>query len=189
MKIRIQQLVVAAILVGGVVGCSVTPPQTANHTVSEHFQRSGRFAISVEKSTGERDAVQGGFVWNEHQQRIQLDLNNPMGSVLARVVADEQGAQLHYPNGEIEYAQSADALVAQLLGYELPVEGMKDWLHGQTGARPVSDLKREQDHIAYFQQDNWRVRLQRYDQFGPRLLQMNRTQPSQSFSVRIVVDY
>ncbi|MEZ2720413.1 lipoprotein insertase outer membrane protein LolB [Paenalcaligenes hominis] len=189
MKHRIQQFAVAAILVGGVVGCSVTPHQDTRYTVQDQFQRSGRFALSVEKNTGERDAVQGGFVWNEQQQRIQLDLNNPMGSVLARVVADEQGAQLHYPNGDIEYAQSADALVAQLLGYELPVEGMKDWLHGQTGSRPVSDLKREQDQIVYFQQDNWRVRLQRYDELGPRLLQMNRTQPSQSFSVRIVVDY
>lgn len=189
MKNTVQQLVVAGFLLFGMVGCSVVPSHDTSTAVQDQFQRSGRFALSVEKNTGERDAVQGGFVWNEHQQRIQLDLNNPMGSVLARVVADAQGAQLQYPNGEIEYAQSADALVAQLLGYELPVEGMKDWLHGQTGTRPVTDLKKEQDQIVYFQQDQWRVRLQRYDELGPRLLHMHRTQPSQSFSVRIVVDY
>lgn len=186
-----QKFILAAMLGLGVVGCSMTPKvdslSSAQH--EEVFQRAGRFAISVEKRNGERDAVQGGFLWLEDQQKIQIDLNNPVGTVLARVVADEQGAMLIYPNGDIEYAQSPDALVAQLLGYELPVAGMKDWLHGQTGSAPVVDLEEDQGRIRYFQQENWRVRLQRYDEKGPRLLQLNRNQASQSFSVRLVVDY
>ncbi len=181
-----------ATVVLGLVGCSVAPPlPSVDSSVQhqDHFQRSGRFALSVEKRDGERDAVQGGFVWSEQQQQIQLDLNNPMGTVLARLVADDSGARLIYPNGNIEYAQSPDALVAQLLGYELPVSGMKDWLRGETGSSPVDGLQQEQGNIVYFHQDNWRVRLQRYDEQGPRLLQMNRNQASQFFSVRIVVDY
>lgn len=174
-----------------VVGCGVTPKieTAASAQQSELFQRSGRFALSVEKNNGERDAVQGGFVWHEQQQQIQLDLNNPMGTVLARVVVDEQGSRLIYPSGDIEYAASPDALVAQLLGYELPVSGMKDWLRGQTGAGSVTELKQEQGRIVYFSQDNWRVQLQRYDEQGPRVLQMHRTQAAHAFSVRIVVDY
>lgn len=186
-----QRLLAALLLGVSVVGCSMTPKPSpvSSDQHDEVFQRAGRFAISVEQRNGERDAVQGGFVWREEAQQIQIDLNNPVGTVLARVVADERGARLIYPNGEIEYAQSPDALVAQLLGYELPVAGMKDWLHGQTGVTPVVDLEQDQGRISYFQQDNWRVRLQRYDDQGPRLLQMNRNQASQAFSVRLVVDY
>ena len=174
------------------VGCSVAPKQdpVASVQTQDQFQRAGRFAISVEKNNGERDAVQGGFMWREQPDAIQIDLTNPFGSVLARVVADARGARLEYPNGQVEYAASPDALVAQLLGYELPVEGMKAWLHGQPSAEPqVHDLQKEQDQVVYFQQDNWRVRLQRYDDYGPRLLQINRNQASQSFSVRLVVDH
>lgn len=187
-----QRALGVATVVLGLVGCSVAPilpSRDSSVQQQDHFQRAGRFALSVEKRDGARDAVQGGFVWNQQQQQIQLDLNNPMGTVLARLVADDQGARLIYPNGEVEYAQSPDALVAQLLGYELPVSGMKDWLRGQTGPSPVEGLQLEQDQIVYFHQDNWRVRLQRYDELGPRLLQMNRNQASQFFSVRIVVDY
>ena len=180
-----------AVLSLAVAGCSVTPKTEALTSAqqSDHFQRSGRFALSVDKHNGERDAVQGGFIWREQPQRIQLDLNNPMGTVLARVVVDEQGSRLIYPNGDVEYAVSPDALVAQLLGYELPVSGMKDWLRGQTGAGLVTELKQEQGRVVYFSQDSWRVQLQRYDEKGPRVLQMNRTQATQAFSVRIVVDY
>ncbi|XOT98020.1 lipoprotein localization factor LolB, partial [Alcaligenes pakistanensis] len=39
-----------------------------------------------------------------------------------------------------------------------------------------------------FEQSGWRVTLSRYDEQGPRLLQLNRHEASRSISVRLVVD-
>lgn len=170
--------------------CAVAPkPTTQISAEDDVFSRIGRFALSVDAADGTKDAVQGGFQWEESPQQLQLDLNNPMGTVLARVLVTSQGAALQYPNGEVEYASSPDALVEQLLGYMIPVEGMRDWLRGQTGSRPTTDLQQENGQPSYFQQDNWRVNLKRYDEQGPRLLQMYRNQAQQNISVRVVVDY
>lgn len=188
---RIIQLVIFMNLAIVLAACAVapTPSTTGAMTHAEEFSRSGRFALNVDSSDGTKDAVQGGFQWQETQQQLQLDLNNPMGTVLARVVVTPQGAALYYPNGDIEYASSPDALVEQLLGYMIPVEGMRDWLRGQVGTKPTTELQKEQGQPVYFQQDNWRVSLKRYDQSGPRLLQMYRNQAQQNISVRIVIDY
>lgn len=180
-----------AILAVSLTACAVAPTPTTELIPEEGnvFTRGGRFALSVERTDGKKDAVQGGFQWEESPQQLQLDLNNPMGTVLARVLVTPQGAALQYPNGEVEYASSPDALVEQLLGYMIPVAGMRDWLRGQTGPTPHVDLQLEAGQPSYFQQDNWRVHLKRYDEQGPRLLQMYRNQAQQNISVRVVIDY
>lgn len=187
---RIYQLITVIIISTALMACAVAPvPSTSANVHREDFNRSGRFALSVDSADGKKDAVQGGFQWQENQQQLQLDLNNPMGTVLARVVVTPQGAALYYPNGDVEYASSPDALVEQLLGYVIPVEGMRDWLRGQTGTKPTTELQKEQGQLTYFKQDNWRVTLKRYDELGPRLLQMYRNQAQQNISVRLVIDY
>lgn len=182
-----KMLVGAAVI--GLSACAVTPYTPLGEDSEQTFSRSGRFALSIERHDGTRDAVQGGFQWLQRKDQLQLDLNNPMGTVLARVFVKDQQAVLQYPNGEQAFAQSPDALVEQLLGYALPVEGMQYWLKGQAGQMAVTELKLEQGRPSSFVQQGWRVRLQRYDESGPRLLQMNRHQSQYQMSVRLVVDY
>lgn len=182
------RFVVTGVLAVFLTACAVAPTPTAQ-LADDVFARSGRFALSVDAADGTKDAIQGGFQWEESPQQLLLDLNNPMGTVLARVLVTPQGAALQYPNGAVEYASSPDALVELLLGYMIPVEGMRDWLRGQTGSAPTTDLQREDGLLSYFQQDNWRINLKRYDDKGPRLVQMYRTQAQQNISVRVVVDY
>lgn len=169
--------------------CAISPPVQEGMSITTAFERSGRFAISVDRFSGGHDAVQGGFQWRETEQQLWLDLVNPMGSILARVEVDASGALLRYPNGEVKYAPTPDVLVEQLLGYAIPVEEMRQWLRGQTGAAPTLVEQIENGQMQYFEQNGWRVRMQRYDDLGPRLLQMNRNQSQNTISVRVVVDY
>lgn len=175
--------VVYVLLVAVLSACAVAPKPV--DTTKGSFSRSGRFALNVEEADGSREAVQGGFQWQESPQQLQLDLNNPMGAVLARVVVAANGAALQYPNGEVVYAHSPDALVEQLLGYAIPVAGMRYWLRGQSAA----EKEGQSSQPSYLEEDQWRVHLKRYDELGPRLLQMYRTQAQQAISVRVVVDY
>src|SRR5690554_1554486 len=104
--LRFVSIVIVAFIL---TACAVAPKPAE---VSENtFNRSGRFALSVDGVDGKKDAVQGSFQWQESPQQLQLDLSNPMGTVLARVLVTPQGATLRYPNGEIEYASSPDALI------------------------------------------------------------------------------
>src|SRR5690606_3888119 len=92
-------------------------------------------------------------------------------------------------NGEREQAEHPDALVELVLGSPMPVAGLRDWLRGRTGDAPVQGLeKNDSGQIAAFSQDGWRVQLSRYDNLGPRLLQLHRNDASRDISLRLVID-
>lgn len=165
------------------------PPKPGGGSDGQAFERSGRFALSVNYFNGKQDAVQGGFVWRDARPGLELDLLNPLGNTLARVQVEPGQATLVRSNGAIEQAANPDALVEQVLGSPIPVEGLRDWLHGRTGAASVQGLKNNgAGQPELFSQDGWRVQLLRYDTQGPTLLQMNRNDPNRTISVRLVVN-
>lgn len=168
------------------VGCATPVPVAPDSTGT--FQRTGRFSVSVKAFSGEQDAVQGGFVWQDSGSTLTLDLANPLGSTLARITVSDGMAVLTHSNGAQDYARNADGLAEIALGSPVPVSGLRDWLRGQTGTAAVQDLQEEADgRPASFTQDGWRVRLSRYDNLGPTLLQMNRRDVRGDISVRLVV--
>jgi len=138
----------------------------------------------------QRDAVQGGFAWLDSGKRLRLDLANPVGSTLARIDVTPARAVVTRSDGSTEQAADADGLVEMALGSPLPVSGLRDWLRGRTGqGGQVSNLeKNSQGQITGFTQDGWRVRLSRYDDQGPGLVQLNRDDSSRSISARLVID-
>lgn len=168
--------------------CAV--PKKIDHAGADaSFQRSGRFALSVNYHGGKQDAVQGGFAWLDTGSQLKLDLANPLGSTLARVEVDSVHAVLTRTDGSVIAARHPDALVEQVLGSPIPVAGLRNWLQGRTGNHTVTLLEKNSDNqILSFSQDGWRVRLSRYDQYGPKLLQLNRHDVQRDISVRLVTD-
>ena len=165
-----------------------TPARIDSASTGPVFERTGRFALSVEHAGGKRDAVQGGFAWRDTAKELRLDLANPLGNTLARVQVVPTRATLIRSDGSREEAHNPDALVELVLGSPIPVAGLRDWLRGQTGSAPLNLEKDEAGHPTSFSQQGWRVRLSRYDDQGPRLLQLNRNEASRNISVRLVID-
>lgn len=165
------------------------PSQAGQVQADTALSRAGRFALSVTHGNGQVEAVQGGFAWRDDGQRLMLDLTNPLGNTLARVWVVPGRAILERTDGSQETAAHPDALVEKVLGSPVPVAGLRDWLHGRTGSAPAQQQRLDdQQHLSGFEQAGWRVGLSRYDDQGPRLLQLNRHEASRSISVRLVVD-
>jgi len=166
-----------------------TPARIAGRPGVASFDRTGRFAVTVDRGNAGRKAVQGGFSWHDDGAGLTLDLANPLGSTLARVTVTPAGATLLRANGTSQQAPSADALVAQVLGSPIPVAGLRDWLRGRTQGGATGDLKKNAaGQVESFTQDGWLVRLSNYDTQGPRLLRMLRDGPDGRISVRLAVD-
>lgn len=184
-----------ALALVALLSACATPPKpeiggaTDAASAASTLSRSGRFALSVTHSSSQVEAVQGGFSWRDDGHKLMLDLSNPLGNTLARVWVLPGRAMLERTDGSQEVASHPDALVEQVLGSPVPVAGLRDWLHGRTGTAPVQNQRLdEQQHLSSFEQSGWRVTLSRYDEQGPRLLQLNRHESSRSISVRLVVD-
>lgn len=189
MALRRNFLAAGAVLSLAVLAGCATPARIDTTAPDSVFQRTGRFAVSVQYDSGRQEAVQGGFAWLDTGRLLTLDLANPLGTTLARVQVGPGSAILTHSNGQQESAPSADALVEKVLGSPIPVAGLRYWLRGQTGQAPVSQVLRSaQGQPQSFMQDGWRVELLRYDSSGPGLLRLNRNETNRSISVRLVVD-
>lgn len=153
------------------------------------FERTGRFAVNVTEAGGAADAVQGGFAWRDTGRQLRLDLVNPLGSTLARIVVEPSGAVLEHADGTTEHAPDADALLAKVVGTALPVSNLRDWLQGRVGAGDATDIERDaQGRPLSFGQGGWQLRLSRYDAAGPGLLRLDRRDGGRRISVRLAMD-
>lgn len=153
------------------------------------FERTGRFAVNVTETGVAPQAVQGGFAWRDTGRVLRLDLANPLGSTLARVVVEPAGAVLEYADGSTESAPNADALIAQVMGAALPVAELRDWLQGRVGTSNTQNMARDdQGRPESFSQGGWQLRFSRYDSLGPGLLRLERRDGARHISVRLVVD-
>lgn len=169
-------------------GCA-SPPRIGDAAEGPSFDRAGRFALLVDHRDGKQDAVQGGFAWRDTPGGQRLDLANPLGNTLARIDLRPGRAMLTRTDGTVEEATDPDALVEQVLGSPIPVAGLRYWLRGRFAPGSVQHAERDADERLYrFEQQGWRVELSRYDEQGPGLLRLRRTEPARDISLRLVVD-
>ncbi|MCX8003480.1 MAG: outer membrane lipoprotein LolB [Burkholderiaceae bacterium] len=150
---------------------------------------SGRFSVVV-AADGVQEASAGRFALAQDGETLTLDLASPLGTTLARVQVDREGARLQRADGEGATLQGADveALTLAALGWPLPVAGFPDWIAGRPGAAR-GFTTRDADT---FEQDGWTVRVQeRFASGAPRRLQIERPpQPGRApgITLRLVLD-
>ncbi len=170
-------------------GCASPVPEQ-NQTGRPEFLRYGRFALKAEDFNRNPEAVQGGFTWRDTGVRFSLDLTDPMGSVIARVMVERTGATLTRANGEEIYAKTPDALMQRVLGQTVPVDALRNWLRTMKTPLPGMSMviNDAEGRIQTFEQSGWRVQLSRFDDLGPQLLVLMRHEGTKSIVIRLVVD-
>lgn len=171
-------------------GCATQTPRTSELTASGDFVRNGRFSLRAEAPNQAPEAVQGGFAWRDGNGRLTLDLSNPFGNILARVIVEPNQASLTQPNGEVLRATDPDGLVQKAIGQRVPVRDLRQWLRAPLRELPaMQQIKRDdQGRIVAFEQNGWTVELTRFDAQGPRLLVLSRAESNQYIVIRLIVD-
>ena len=180
------------VLAGCTTQQSVTPTEQSASPVQtlQALSRVGRFALRVEEPLVPTQAVQGGFTWRDTQGRLELDLTNPFGNILARIEVTGKRAVLTQNTGSKLEAATPEELVKIAVGEAIPVQGLRTWLRNQTVAEPsMARVSRDdQRRITGFEQAGWRVELSRFDAMGPRLLILSRQDDTKKIVIRLVID-
>lgn len=178
------------VLLLGMVGCATQTSPPTQTLGLEEFVRHGRFAVRTEASNQDPEAVQGGFVWRDKGGALTLDLTNPFGNTLARVVVLPGQSTLTQSNGEMLRASSPDELVRQAIGQSVPVRDLRAWLRTPLRVLPgMQQVTRDdQGRIVGFEQAGWTAELSRFDSLGPGLLLLSRMDGTKKVQIRLVVD-
>ena len=106
------------------VGCA-TPPGTSDIAQQSW---SGRLAVQVQSAPPQ--SLSAGFELNGSPEAGELRLHSPLGTTLAIIRWRPGMAQLQR-GGEWTEAHSLSALSEQLLGTDVPVAALFDWLAGR----------------------------------------------------------
>ena len=118
-------VLLATVLLGA---CAVAPPVPA---IGAAEALSGRLSVRVDEPdmTQSRN-VSAAFELSGDAQRGELALSTPLGTVMARARWQPGAVALSTPQGDTSHANLA-ALTREVLGEELPVAAMFDWLRGR----------------------------------------------------------
>lgn len=158
-------------------------------TVADTFMRSGRFALNYQSNLQKPYAAQGGFQWLDNGASLNISLNNPMGSILARIKIDNTQSVLTYADGKTQSANSPDELLALVWGHEIPVSGLRYWIRGELYPdAETSHLKQSNGDLSSFQQLGWQVSLSDYDKLGPKKIRLVREDAQSRLNLRFIIN-
>ncbi len=117
------------------------------------------------------EGFRAGVHWQQQQQDFEIELLDPLGRKVAIIDGDAQQVQLNTSKGEQLEAQDAESLMQGLLGYSLPVNGLRYWLRGIPNPELVyASLELdEQGRLKQLDQAGWLIDYQRYHNGAPSL--------------------
>lgn len=121
------------------------------------FAFNGRVAI---KHDGERSSV--GLRWVHSMDEDEILLLAPLGQTAARIHRDAQGVTLD-EGGKHYFAQDVEALTHRVLGWELPLSGLRYWVMAVPADGSEADVQRDvSGQITELRQNGWNIRYSRY---------------------------
>jgi outer membrane lipoprotein LolB len=167
-----------AMAVLALTGCA-TPLPSANppQALPERYAVSGRVGVNAGGK-----GYSAAFAWQHTAQEDRVTLSNPLGQTLAVLVLGSAGASLDDGQSPPRVAADAESLMEQVLGWRLPVRGLRYWLLGLADpSAPARWVDAGEERL--LEQDGWRIHLVQPPGQLPERLRLERP----AFDVRLVL--
>lgn len=143
--------------------------------------RSGRLAIQVEGDSAR--SFSASFDLYGNPDLGALSLTSPLGSVIGRAEWNPRGARLVTPEGRRHY-RSVDELSDDLLGEQVPLLALFDWMEGRPSSISLGPVVALADGSG-FRQSGWDVDNRRA---SDGRISARRHQPEPPVTLRLVLD-
>jgi outer membrane lipoprotein LolB len=118
----------AAVLGAGLLSACAAlqhPAPTVDPAAVEAFQLDGRINLRVQK-----EGYPGRVRWQHKPDSDELWFYSPLGTTVARLRQDGSGALLITSDGREHRANDLRQLAFEVLGWDLPLEGLPYWVRG-----------------------------------------------------------
>lgn len=173
--------------------CATSPPSGAPSEGPDarppDRELTGRISVHYHSfASGKEDTVFANFDWSEHDQDVDLVLLNPLGQTIARIRSEPNRSTLTLSDGRTFTAGTPEALTTDVLGWTLPVAGLRAWLEGRT-ADPNTATKIDPDGTRRLVENGWTVTYPSGSpEDAPSRVSLNYPGPGIALELRIVVD-
>ena len=164
-------------------------PDWSNDDQSAKGTWDGRFAVKVIGLTeSQNQGGSGGFTLTQEALKDVLEIRNPMGGSIAKIIITPGEATLE-SDGKVVTAVDADTLVQNTLGLPLPARGLSNWLRGEV--RPGSEASIDRNpkgQVSKISQDGWDLIYTWSNTNRLEKLNMTRNSNIGSIDIRLVFD-
>ena len=187
-----------ALLVGLLQACATAPlpvsgdPLAENRYAERLARLQGADHWTVEGKIAIRDSAEGGsgkLRWQVEPEGSRLDFHGALGRGAWRLDVAPIEAVLTLADGAVYRAASVDRLVAEQVGWPVPVAELSWWIRGL--AAPGESARRtlgEAGVLLDLQQAGWSIEFDRYREFSgelmPGLVVARRGERQVKFAVR-----
>lgn len=140
------------------------PPRPARDTINA-FQFDARAAIRY----GQR-AENIRLMWQHAPEADAIGFANPLGSVLAELQRDAQGARWITDSGERYDARTPDVLIARMTEVPVPIASLALWVVGRAGPSAEVLARDPQGRPLSLQDKEWKISYLGYESELPNAL-------------------
>lgn len=129
----------------------------------DRFELSGRVAVKLD-GRGHSARMR----WRHQLDSDAIWLYSPVGSTIATLFADREQATLVTSKKETFQSADVQALTRDVLGWDLPLPGLKYWVLGRVDpALPVDEIEHdEQMRMRRLVQGGWEIGFTAYQDDG-----------------------
>jgi len=164
--VRLPGLLAAGGLVALLAACATQPrvlPPGAVPQVDQ-FELTGRVAVKLD-GRGHSARMR----WLHQIDSDAIWLYSPVGSTIATLYSDAEMATLVTSRKETYQSENVQALTRDVLGWDLPLPGLKHWVLGRVDPDvPVDEIQQdEQMRITRLAQGGWYIDFVAYQDNGP----------------------
>ena len=114
---------------------------------------TGRLAVKQGK-----EGHSGGLQWLHASPNHEITVYTPIGTTVAKIEQNAQGAKLTTSDKEVYQAKDADQLMEQVMGWRLPLNGLQYWVLGRPVPNSQAEEERgENNRLVHLKQLNWDI--------------------------------
>ena len=165
-------------------GCATTPQQVQRPPqVEAPFAFSGRVAV---KQGELHDSA--GLRWVHSAAEDEILLLAPLGQTVARIHRDANETTLD-ASGKHYSAQDMETLMQQVLGWQLPLSGLRYWVTALPVPNSESSIERDANgQIGLLRQQGWEISYSRYAALTADALPLRLKLQREGMEVLLLID-
>ncbi len=182
--LRFPRLIALALLLSGCASTVLAPTQTRPAQAEQApFAFNGRVATQHE---GQGSSA--GVRWTHRGAEDEILLLAPLGRTMARIKGDAQGVVLEAA-GKYYAAKDAETLTEQVLGWHLPMAGLRYWVLALPAEGSEAEIERgAHGQLKVLRQDGWEIRYLRYATEAPDSLPLRLTLQRDGMEIKLFID-
>lgn len=136
-----------------------------------------------------REGWNAGIHWQERGQQFQIKLSGPFSQGGVVLDGNAETVTLTLDDGETVSAATPEQLLAEAMGWLLPVSALRDWVRGVPYSKLPVDSKQldAQGRLTKLEQAGWQIEFLRYMPFKGTSMPEKVFMKHPEMSIRLIV--